>query len=77
MNVQDFQLEVEEFIRRHELSPTTFGLWAMNDSRFVFDLRAGRSCYRATEKKVYEFMQAYAAKQEAKRKRMLAIIDES
>ncbi|MBX3359837.1 MAG: hypothetical protein KF705_00120 [Phycisphaeraceae bacterium] len=68
---EDFQLTVEAFIRRHDLSPTTFGLWAMNDSRFVFDLRAGRACFGKTMRRVLRFMDEYERKQEAKRLRLV------
>lgn len=63
---QHFQSQIEEFIERHDLSPTTFGLWAMNDSRFVFDLQAGRRTFHETQEKVRTFMAAYEAKQAAK-----------
>lgn len=69
MSNDEFQLQVEDFIERHRLSPTTFGLWAMDDSRFVFDLRRGRSCLGKTERRVIRFMRDYEAKQEAKRLR--------
>ncbi len=71
MTEEEFQLVVEGFIARHGLSPTTFGLWALNDSRFVFDLRNGRSCSLATVGKVRRFMAEYEAKQEAKRLRSM------
>lgn len=69
MTDDEFQLQVEAFIARHGLSPTTFGLWAMNDSRFVFDLRNGRACFVKTMRRVYQFMAEYERKQEAKRLR--------
>jgi hypothetical protein len=69
MSDEEFQRKVEEFITRHGLSPTTFGLWAMDDSRFVFDLRNGRNCFRKTERRVHRFMAEYEAKQEARRLR--------
>lgn len=56
-------------MERHKLTPTTFGLWAMNDSRFVFDVRNGRECFGATIRRVYQFMTEYDAKQEARRLR--------
>ena len=62
---------MEEFVARHRLSTTTFGLWAMNDSRFLFDVRHGRSCSLATVERVDAFMDAYDKKQEAKRMRSL------
>lgn len=67
----DFQLQVEAFISRHGLSPTTFGLWAMDDSRFVFDLRRGRNCFSKTMRRVQRFMAQYEAKQEAKRQKQI------
>lgn len=63
---EDFQPKVEDFIRRHGLSATTFGLWAMNDSRFVFDMRNGRVCFGSTIRRVYRFMAEYEAKQTAR-----------
>lgn len=66
MTDDDFQLQVEAFIDRHGLSPTTFGLWAMDDSRFVFDLRNGRNCFIKTVRRVQRFMTQYEAKQKAK-----------
>lgn len=74
---EDFQLKVEQFIERHGLSPTTFGLWAMDDSRFVFDLRNGRNCFGKTIRRVYRYMAEYEAKQEAKRERLSACRSES
>lgn len=65
----DFQSKVEAFIERHDLSPTTFGLWAMDDSRFVFDLREGRECFARTIRRVYAYMAEYERKQQAKRLR--------
>lgn len=72
MTEEEFQRTVEEFLERHDLTPTTFGLWAMNDSRFVWDLRAGRRCFSSTMRRVLDFMAAYEAKQEAKRQRQVA-----
>jgi hypothetical protein len=69
MTEEEFQLAIDQFLERYRLSPTTFGLWFMNDSRFVFDLRAGRRCYSATIRRVLELMADHEAKQEAKRQR--------
>lgn len=66
---EEFLTKVEHFIERHGLTPTTFGLWAMNDSRFVFDLRNGRMCFGATIRRVYHFMNHYEAEQDRKFKR--------
>jgi predicted transcriptional regulator len=62
----EFQSQIEDFLKRYELTPTTFGLWAANDPRFVFDVRKGRSCSLSTASKIVKFMMEYAAKQEAK-----------
>jgi len=69
MTDAEFQLQVEAFIAKHGLSATTFGLWAMNDSRFVFDLRSGRRCFGNTISTVCRFMSEYEAKMEAKQQR--------
>lgn len=67
MTDDDFQLQVEAFISRHKMSPTTFGIWAMDDSRFVFDLRQGRNCFGKTIRRVHGFMDTYEQKQAAKK----------
>jgi hypothetical protein len=67
---ENFLPKVEHFIQRHQLTPTTFGLWAMNDSRFVFDLRNGRECFGVTIRRVYRFMAEYEIEQEARHRRM-------
>jgi len=66
---REFLLLIEGFLARHDLSPTTFGLWAMDDSRFVFDLRKGRTCLGKTMSRVRCFIEDYEKKQEAKRSR--------
>lgn len=71
MTREKFQLRIEDFIVRHGLSPTTFGLWAMNDSRFLFDLRNGRACSLKTVEKICAFMADHELKQEARRLRIL------
>ncbi len=68
---EDFLLKVEHFIQRHQLTPTTFGLWAMNDSRFVFDIRNGRACFGATIRRVYRFMAKYEAEQKVRKARLI------
>ena len=66
MTQEEFQSQVESFIRRHGLSPTTFGIWAMDDSRFVFDVRKGRQCFRSTQDRVLAFIASYEKKQEVR-----------
>ena len=62
MTDEEFLLLVEAFIAKHGLSPTTFGIWAMDDSRFVFDLRNGRSCLGRTVRRVRDFMTKHEQK---------------
>ena len=62
---------IEAFILQHDLSPTTFGLWAMDDSRFLFDLRRGRSCFHTTFERVCLFMAAHEAKLELRQARKI------
>lgn len=71
MTDEEFHAKVESFLVKHNLTPTTFGIWAMDDSRFVFDLRKGRMCFGKTVRKVLAYMTAYEAKQEARRLRAL------
>ena len=73
MTEEEFQLAIEQFLERHKLTPTTFGLWAMNDSRFVWDVRNGRRCFGSTMRRVIDFMAAYEAKMEARRLRLEAL----
>ena len=65
MTDNELQLLIDTFIERHGLSASTFGLWAMNDSRFVFDLRNGRTCMNKTMRRVLVFMRDYDAKRGA------------
>ncbi len=50
--------DIRRFLREHEMSPTVFGMEAMNDPGFVFDLEAGRSPGLRTVEKVVGFMKA-------------------
>jgi len=43
---------VELYLRRNKMAPTRFGLEAMNDRGFVFDLRNGRELREKTKKRV-------------------------
>ena len=36
-------IEIDRFLRRTGMPPATFGRAAINDPRFVFDLRRGRT----------------------------------
>jgi hypothetical protein len=71
MTDEEFLAQIERFMVRYRISPTTFGLWAMDDSRFVFDLWNGRSCLIRTVNRVRRFMIQHEKKEEAKRQQYL------
>ncbi len=49
--------EIEAFMKLKQLPPTRFGREAMNDPRFVFDLRRGREMGRKTQRRVAAYIQ--------------------
>ena len=53
---QEFQKEVDSFLAMSGMDPTTFGREAMNDPRFVFDIRASRSPSLRTIERVREWI---------------------
>jgi len=55
--------EVERFLRRTGMPPTKFGRLAVNDPRFVLDLRNGREPRSATAARVVDFITAQGAAQ--------------
>ena len=50
--------EVEKFLRRTGMSATRFGRLAVNDPRFVLDLRNGREPRSSTAARVIDFIGA-------------------
>lgn len=48
--------DVERFLADSGMTPTAFGQAAVSDPRFVFDLRQGRECRRATREKVVTYI---------------------
>ena len=48
--------EVEKFLRRTGMPATRFGRLAVNDPRFVLDLRNGREPRPGTERRVIAFI---------------------
>jgi predicted transcriptional regulator len=56
-----FRDEIEAFLSRKGMDPTTFGKRAMNDPKFVFDVREGRKPGLDTVDRVRAFMQSEAA----------------
>lgn len=53
--------EVEAFLAREDvdLPPTAFGLKAVNDGKFVADLRKGRRVWPETAERARAFMREY------------------
>lgn len=52
--------EIERFMTRTGLAPTTFGRLAACDPRLVFDLRNGREPRDAMRTRVEHFMNTYS-----------------
>jgi len=49
---------IELYLRRTRLSASAFGRQAVNDPRFVQDLRNGRELREKTEKRVHAWLDA-------------------
>lgn len=56
---------VERFLREMDMPPTTFGREAVNDPRFVRDLRNGRECREKTRERVLEFISRIRSERDA------------
>jgi len=55
-------IDIDRFLRRFDMPPTRFGREAVNDPRFIFDIRNGRECGSKIRSRVY----AYIAKAEGR-----------
>jgi hypothetical protein len=51
--------EVEKFLREHDMPKSRLGRLALNDPRFVDDLRGGSEPKPKTQAKVRKFMTEY------------------
>ena len=51
--------QIERFLRRTDMSATTFSRLATRDPRFVYDLRNGRIPRSRMERRVEHFMNTY------------------
>ena len=58
---REFLSDIEGFLRRHDVAPTTFGATVMSNPAFVNHLRNGRSVTLITARKVYEYMAGFDA----------------
>jgi len=54
--------EIEEFLRRNDIPPTTFGRLSANDMTLVRRLRSGSDVRTATADRLRKFMSDYDAK---------------
>lgn len=59
MQKDEFKKTVEQFIEEKQISETAFGILALKQPNFVFQLKEGRECREATQEKVLEFMANY------------------
>lgn len=57
--------DIDKFMREHGLAASAFGRAAVNDWKFVRDLRNGRRVWPETEAKVRQFMDQYQPTQVA------------
>lgn len=62
MSDQPIIAEVERFLKRTGMAESAFGRRAVNDWKFVRDLRQGRELRRSTEQRIRNFMSACDAK---------------
>ena len=54
--MDDLLDRIEAFLAATGMTPTAFGRDALHDPTFVFDLRAGRECRRATREQACRYM---------------------
>ena len=50
--------DVEDFLKASGMTPTAFGVRALNDPTLVHEMRKGRECKRATRARIIEFIEA-------------------
>ncbi len=56
---------VETFLTESGMTPTAFGVQALNDPTLVPELRKGRECKRATRARIMDFIQSESARRRA------------
>jgi hypothetical protein len=52
--------EIERFMKIRQVAPTRFGREALNDPRFVFDLRRGRTIGKRTRGRIEAYLKGAA-----------------
>ncbi len=60
---RSLELEIEAFLKRWDLSASTFGRLAVNDGKFFTELKKGRRVWPETADRVRSFMRDYRADQ--------------
>jgi hypothetical protein len=58
----NFQTRIEHYLKRSRTSPTRLGRLALNDPRFVFDLRKGRQVGEDTIARVNAWLDRQGAR---------------
>ena len=58
----DLQRRIERYLKRSGTPPSSLGRWALNDPRFVFDLRKGREAGESTAAKVHDWLDRQGAR---------------
>lgn len=61
MQKDEFRQLIEDFIQENQMSETSFGVLALKQPNFVFQLKDGRECREATQDKVLAFMASYTS----------------
>lgn len=56
---QQLLAEIEAFLKRHDVRPTTFGLRAVNDAKLVANLRSGADVTTRTLDRVRTYMRSF------------------
>lgn len=60
----EFLTTIENFLIKHKMSASTFGVKAKAEPNLVFDLREGRQCREEIQQKVLAFMKEYEINKE-------------
>ena len=63
-----FLEEIEKFMARHGMNPTTFSILCRNDPAFVLRMKRGRNPHADTMDEVRRFMKEYRAPNKARPK---------
>lgn len=59
MDKNTFRSEIEKFLKKHKMAPSTFGVLANKEPNLVFLIREGRECREATQKRILDFIKNY------------------